>query len=52
MILTQISKVSDGCDYIHTNPVVSGFVLEPKDWKYSSAIDYCGGQGLLKLYHL
>ena len=39
-------------DYIHNNPVVSGFVLEPKDWKYSSAIDYCGGQGLLKLYHL
>jgi putative transposase len=36
-------------DYIHNNPVVSGFVLEPKDWKYSSAIDYSGGQGLLKL---
>ncbi|MCE2963474.1 MAG: hypothetical protein ACK43K_14140, partial [Chitinophagales bacterium] len=36
-------------DYIHNNPVVSGFVLEPKDWKFSSAIDYSGGQGLLKL---
>ncbi|CAM1362379.1 REP-associated tyrosine transposase [Tenacibaculum xiamenense] len=24
-------------DYIHNNPVESGFVLHPEDWKYSSA---------------
>jgi putative transposase len=36
-------------DYIHCNPVVSGFVLEPQHWKYSSAIDYCGGKGLLEM---
>lgn len=24
-------------DYIHKNPVVSGFVIDPCDWKYSSA---------------
>ena len=24
-------------DYIHNNPVVSGFVINPVDWKYSSA---------------
>jgi len=36
-------------DYIHNNPVVSGFVLEPQHWKYSSAIDYCGGRGLLDM---
>jgi len=24
-------------DYIHNNPVVSGFVTDPTDWKYSSA---------------
>lgn len=24
-------------DYIHNNPVESGFVTSPKDWKYSSA---------------
>jgi putative transposase len=36
-------------DYIHNNPVVSGFVLEPQHWKYSSAIDYCGGTGLLEM---
>ena len=34
-------------DYIHMNPVVSGFVNEPEHWRYSSAIDYAGGKGLL-----
>lgn len=32
-------------DYIHNNPVVSGFVKEARYWKYSSAIDYSGGKG-------
>ena len=36
-------------EYIHMNPVVAGFVAEPHYWKYSSAIDYNGGKGLLKL---
>ena len=27
-------------DYIHQNPVVSGVVSEPQDWKYSSAKNY------------
>lgn len=36
-------------DYIHNNPVVSGFVNEPEHWKYSSAIDYSGGKGLLAI---
>jgi putative transposase len=26
--------------YIHNNPVVSGFVTDPLDWKYSSARNY------------
>ncbi|HBO37562.1 MAG TPA: transposase [Pasteurellaceae bacterium] len=26
--------------YIHQNPVISGFVCEPQDWKYSSAKNY------------
>ncbi|MGL1887640.1 MAG: hypothetical protein OCD76_14080 [Reichenbachiella sp.] len=34
-------------DYILTNPVEAGFVLEPVHWAYSSTIDYCGGKGLL-----
>ena len=36
-------------DYIHNNPVVAGFVIEPQHWKYSSAIDYAGGKGLLEI---
>jgi len=36
-------------NYIHMNPVVSGFVSEPEYWKYSSAIDYSGGKGPLKI---
>ncbi len=27
-------------NYIHNNPVVSGFVTDPIDWKYSSARNY------------
>lgn len=36
-------------DYIHQNPVTSGFVTEDYYWKYSSAIDYSGGKGLLEI---
>jgi REP element-mobilizing transposase RayT len=35
--------------YIHNNPVAAGFVSEALHWKYSSAIDYSGGRGLIKL---
>ncbi len=36
-------------DYIHDNPVRAGFVSEPEHYLYSSAIDFCGGKGLLRL---
>lgn len=36
-------------EYIHLNPVVSGFVTQPEDWKYSSARDFCGRKGLIEL---
>ena len=39
-------------DYIHMNPVVSGFVHEPEDWKYSSGIDYAGGKGVLEIDYI
>lgn len=35
-------------DYIHNNPVEQGYVVYPKEYLYSSAIDYAGEQGLLK----
>ncbi len=36
-------------DYIHLNPVKSGFVSQPEDWLYSSARDHAGRKGLLDL---
>jgi len=36
-------------EYIHYNPVRRGFVELPEHWRYSSAIDYCGGKGLLPI---
>ena len=36
-------------DYIHYNPVEAGFVTNPEDWLYSSAIDYYDGKGLLEI---
>ena len=36
-------------DYIHNNPVEAGFVTKSEEWKYSSAIDYYGGKGLLEI---
>ena len=34
-------------DYIHNNPVESGFVTDPIDWKYSSARNYQEDQTVL-----
>jgi putative transposase len=41
--------IAQKIDYIHNNPVVAGFVEQPHYWKYSSAIDYSGGKGLLEI---
>jgi len=34
-------------DYIHNNPIASGFVTETCHWKYSSATDYTDVKGLV-----
>jgi REP element-mobilizing transposase RayT len=34
-------------NYIHYNPVIAEFVNRPEDYRYSSAIDWAGGKGLL-----
>ena len=36
-------------NYIHHNPVKAEIVNRPEDYRYSSAIDYAGGKGLLKV---
>jgi len=47
--LWSSSVIDQKVDYIHNNPVEAGFVSEPEHWKYSSAIDYSGGKGLLNI---
>lgn len=36
-------------DYIHNNPVESGFVTEPTEWKYSSARNYAGDHRVFEI---
>jgi putative transposase len=36
-------------NYIHQNPVRAEIVNNPEDYQYSSAVDYAGGKGLLKV---
>ena len=43
------SVIKQKRDYIHNNPVVSGFVTRPEDWKYSSARNLDGDNTILEL---
>jgi putative transposase len=36
-------------NYIHQNPVKAGLVIDPIDWKYSSARNYSGDDSVLKI---
>lgn len=42
-------RIGKAIDYIHFNPVKAGYVWQPQDWKYSSAIDYAGKKGLVEV---
>jgi putative transposase len=39
-------------NYIHNNPVVSGFVDSAEEWLFSSARDYAGRKGLLEIHFI
>ena len=47
--ITSQEKFNKKLDYIHQNPVQSGFVTNHEDWKYSSARDFFGMKGLIEL---
>ena len=47
--LTSNSGMKQKLDYIYENPVKEGIVFEPHHYVYSSAIDYSGSQGPLRL---
>ena len=50
--LWSAEVIEQKADYIHNNPVEAGFVVEPWHWKYSSAIDYSDGKGLIDINYL
>ena len=50
--LWSAEVIEQKADYIHNNPVEAGFVNEGWHWKYSSAIDYCDGKGLIDIAFL
>lgn len=50
--LWSAKVIEQKADYIHDNPVEAGFVSEAWHWKYSSAIDYSGGKGLINVEYL
>jgi putative transposase len=50
--LWSAEVIEQKADYIHNNPVVAGFVFEPWYWKYSSAVDYTDGKGLIDICFL
>lgn len=42
-------RIGAALDYIHMNPVVANYVNDPTHWRYSSALDYAGKKGLVKV---
>jgi hypothetical protein len=43
------SRTTGKLNYIHNKPVKEEFVYLPENYKYSSAIDYAGGKGILEV---
>ncbi|WP_029209515.1 REP-associated tyrosine transposase [Aquimarina agarilytica] len=43
------SVIKQKLDYIHNNPVESGLVVNPEDWKYSSARNYQDDHTVLEI---
>ncbi len=50
--LWSTSVIKQKQDYIHKNPVLSGFVTSPEDWKYSSARNLNGDHTVMDLDEL
>ncbi len=50
--LSTLQITHQKLDYLHYNPVEAGFVKFAEEWKYSSAVDYNGGKGILEIIQL
>jgi putative transposase len=47
--LDNVEMLIQKIDYIHNNPVKRGYVDIPEHWRYSSARNYAGMEGLLEV---
>lgn len=47
--VNTLQKMTAFMEYIHFNPVKAGFVNRPEHWRYSSALNYLGGEGLVPI---
>jgi len=47
--LIKPGQIENTLKYLHNNPVVAGFVNEPEQYLHSSATDYGGDAGLVKI---
>ena len=43
------AMMSSKLEYIHRNPVARGYVDDPVHWRYSSARNYAGQEGLIEV---
>jgi len=48
-MIQNIEMLRQKVEYIHQNPVKRGYVEHSEHWRYSSARDYAGGEGLLEV---
>ncbi len=48
-LIQNSAMMQEKIDYIHNNPVKRGYVDEAKHWRYSSARDYEGIDGLIEI---
>ena len=48
-LIFSVDYLKQKLDYIHNNPVKAELVNNPEEYRYSSAIDYAGGKGLIKI---
>ena len=49
ILLDTADKWAQRMNYLHNNPVTAGLVREAEDYVFSSACDYSGGSGLVKV---
>ena len=48
-VIQGLDMMRQKVEYIHNNPVQRGYVDEPIHWRYSSARNYAGMEGLISV---